>query len=272
MKRRKKNYRHGCGSDPLTIEGLRDWYRSDLGQRLLKQEKSTLEPLLASLFGYHLLQVGVMTEDDLLRSSLIPNCMILDSNIKNGIDSLNLSAITKAKIIGGLPDALPIASDSLDVMLLPHVLEFSRDPHQVLREVDRALIPEGHVVISGFSPWSSWLIWRLLLGWRKQPPWCGRFISLARVKDWLRLLGFEIMSVQHVFYRPPIQHDGIMNRLSFVESFGKKFLPIYGASYTLVAKKRVFTVTPIKPRWKPRRFVPSNVVEPQNRRKLSEEP
>ncbi len=261
MKRHKKNYHHRCGSDQSAIAGLRDWYRSELGQRLLEQEKMTLEPLIASLFGYHLLQVGVVTEESLLHTSLIPNCMILDINI----GSVNLSTEMKGKVFSGLPDALPVASDSLDVMLLPHVLEFSRDPHQVLREVDRVLIPEGHVVISGFNPWSSWLIWRLLLGWRKQPPWCGRFVSLARLKDWLRLLGFDIISVQHVFYRPPIQHEGIMNKLSFVDSIGEKFWPIYGASYTLVAKKRVFTFTPIKPRWKPRRFVPDRIVEPQNR-------
>jgi len=261
MKRIKKNYHHRCGSDQSAIEGLREWYRTDLGQRLLTQEKLILEPLLAKLFGYHLLQVGVVTEESLTHTSLIQNCMILDMNI----GSVKLTEEMQGKMLGGLPDALPVASDSLDVMLLPHVLEFSRDPHQVLREVDRGLIAEGHVVISGFNPWSSWLLWRLALGWRKQPPWCGRFMSLARLKDWLRLLGFDIISVQHVFYRPPIQHEGVMNRLSFVDAIGKKFWPIYGASYTLVAKKRVFTFTPIKPRWRPRRFVPSSVVESQSR-------
>jgi len=262
MKQRKKNYRHRCGSDQLAIEGLREWYRSELGQRLLEQEKKTLEPLIAQLFGYHLLQVGVVTEESLLHTSLIQNCMILDINM----GSVHLvDTDFKGKVFAGLPDALPVASDSLDVMLLPHVLEFSRDPHQVLREIDRALIPEVHVIISGFNPWSSWLIWRMALSWRKKPPWCGRFMSLAQLKDWLRLLGFDIISVQHVFYRPPIQHDGIMDKLSFIESIGQKFWPIYGASYTLVAKKRVFTFTPIKPRWKRRRFVTGNVIESQNR-------
>jgi len=263
MKQRKKKYRHRCGSDKLALQGLRDWYRTELGQRLLEQEKSQLDAMLASLFGYHLLQIGVLTEDDLLLSSLIPNCMILDINV----DSINVGELKKAKEMGGLPDALPVASDSLDVMLLPHVLEFSRDPHQVLREVDRALIAEGHVVISGFNPWSSWLLGRILLSWRKQPPWCGRFMRLARLKDWLRLLGFDIISIEHVFYRPPLQHEGIMKKPLFVESLGKKFWPIFGASYTLVAKKRVITMTPIKPRWKPRRFVPSHVVEPQSQRR-----
>lgn len=266
MNRIKKNYNHRCGSDQKAIENLRQWYRTDLGLRLLEQEKHTLDGILANLFGYHLLQIGVITEQNLLSSSLIPHSMILqrDAGAVNFDD--DLSKI----LIGGLPDSLPVASDSLDVILLPHVLEFNRDPHQVLREVDRTLIPEGHVVITGFNPWSIWLLWRITLGWRQRTPWCGHFMGLPRIKDWLTLLGFDIISTHHNFYRPPLNHAGMMSKLSFVENIGKRFWPILGASYTLVAKKRVFTMTPIKPRWKPRRrFVPDSVVEPQNRESIN---
>lgn len=266
MNRSKKKHNHRCGSDLTAVVGLRDWYRSEAGQRLLDQEKAELDEVLSNLFGYHLLQVGVITEDNLLASSLIPNCMVLQRDA----GSVELGDNLSKKVIGGLPDVLPVASDSLDVILMPHVLEFSRNPHQVLREVDRALIPEGNVVITGFNPWSVWLLWHLALGWRKQAPWCGRFLSLPRIKDWLSLLGFDIISTQHVFYRPPIHHDGIMNKLSFIETLGEKFWPFFGASYTLVAKKRVLTFTPIKPRWRSRRrFVPDSVVEPQNRENVS---
>ena len=266
MKRSKKKHNHQCGSDLAAVVGLRDWYHSEAGCRLLEQEKAELDEILANLFGYHLLQVGVITEDSLLASSLIPDCMVLQRDA----GSVKLDGNLSKKVIGGLPDALPIASDSLDVILMPHVLEFSRNPHQVLREVDRALIPEGHVVITGFNPWSPWILWRLALGLRKQAPWCGQFLSLSRIKDWLSLLGFDIISTQHVFYRPPVNHDGIMDKLAFVETLGERFWPVFGASYTLVAKKRVFTFTPIKPRWRPRRrFISDGVVEPQNRENVS---
>jgi len=265
MKKIKEMRHHRCGSDLSAVEGLRDWYHSETGLRLLEQEKAGLEGILAKLFGYHLLQIGVITADDLLSSSLIPNCMVLQRDA----GSVKLGDNLCRKIIGGLPDELPVASDSLDVILIPHVLEFSRNPHQVLREIDRVLIPEGHVVITGFNPWSNWLLWRLALGWRQQSPWCGRFLSLSKIKDWLSLLGFDIISTHHTFYRPPINHEGVMNRLEFLDTLGERFWPVFGASYTLVAKKRMFTFTPIKSRWRPRRMVTEGVAEPWNRGKIN---
>ena len=258
----KKKYNYRCGSDQQTVIGLRQWYETSLGQRLLEQEKSSIDATLSGLFGYHLVQVGILTDKSLLSSSLITNRMVLTRDA----GAVKLAEDSKACIVGGYPDVMPIASDSLDVVVLPHVLEFNRDPHQVLREVDRILIPEGHVVITGFNPWSSWIGWRLLLGWRSNLPWCGRFLSVSRVKDWLALLGFDIVSTKYSFYRPAFQHEGIMDKLTFIEQLGQRFWPILGASYTLVAQKRVTTLTPIRPRWKPRRrLLPESVVEPQNR-------
>ena len=89
---------------------------------------------------------------------------------------------------------------------------------------------------------------------------------MSRIKDWLALLGFDIVSADYCFFRPAIQHDGFMEKLSFIEQIGQRFWPILGASYTLVAQKRVTTLTRIKPRWKPRRsLLPESVAEPQSR-------
>lgn len=97
------------------------------------------------------------------------------------------------------------------------------------------------------------MIWRMVLCWRGRPPWCGRFISQARLNDWLRLLGFDIVESRRFFFRPPLSHKGMMRRLRFLDYIGRRWLPFFGAGYVVVARKRVATLTPIKSRWRPMR-------------------
>jgi SAM-dependent methyltransferase len=150
-------------------------------------------------------------------------------------------------------ERLAVATDSLDVVLLSHVLEFSEQPHEVLREVDRILIPEGHVIVVGFNPWSLWGLWRLVLGWRKKAPWCGKFINAVRLRDWLQLLGFDVVQTKGYFYRPPIGRRRVLDKLTFLERLGTRCWPFFSGGYYILAKKRVSTLTPIRPRWRPRR-------------------
>ena len=160
-----------------------------------------------------------------------------------------------------------MASTSLDIVVLPHVLEFSEQPHAVLREVERCLIPEGNLVLLGFNPWSLWMLPGVLLGWRGRVPWCGRFRSMTRIRDWLALLGFDVELGRTYFFRPPWQHGRILGRLGFMERVGRRVWPPFGGGYVLVAKKRVVTVTPVRPHWRPRRrnLVAPGLVEPYQR-------
>ena len=243
-----------CGPPTQTRERLRIWYREAPGIWLAQDEIAVLDKVLPDLFGYQLLQVGVSYAEDCLAKSKIPNQTIMDIDNPPGLALLRDSIVhRKMRYLRGIPEQLPIASDSVDVMLLSHTLEFSADPHQVLREVDRILVPEGHVVILGFNPWGWWMWWKLLLGWWGKPPWCGHFLRMNRIKDWLRLLGFEITAVHGYFYRPPLAHKGIMNKLMFIERFGRRLWPFFSGAYCIVAKKRVTTLTAIRPRWRPRR-------------------
>ena len=148
---------------------------------------------------------------------------------------------------------MPVLSDSIDVIVLSHILEFSNNPHELLREIERTLIPEGHVVILGFNPWGIWMIWKIVLGWTRKTPWCGRFARQSRVRDWLQLLGFDIIESHGYFFRPPLAQVRIMRKLQFLEKFGPKWWPFFAGAYAIVAKKRVAALTPLKPRWKPRR-------------------
>ena len=245
-----------CGSFADAQTQLRNWYGRLPGVWLQEQENSLLESVLADMFGYHLLQIGLHNVRDCLKVSRIPHLMIMDVDF-----TISPADLAKCKpkesearenitdFFNGEPEYIPLAGDSLDVLILSHTLEFCANPHEVLREVDRILIPEGNAIIIGFNPWGLWMPWRLLLGWRKKAPWCGRFISLARLKDWLQLLGFDIVE----FFRPPLSHPGVMKRLQFLDKWGSRLWPFLGGAYFLVAKKRVATLTPIKPRWRPRR-------------------
>jgi SAM-dependent methyltransferase len=230
--------------DPATARRkLRDWYGHPLGQELLAAEREQLDSVLPNLFGYHLLQVGIPAPVDLVESSRVSHCMVLD-------DLPAEAPGAGEHCLFGEAVALPFASDSLDVLLLPHTLEFQRNPHQVLREADRTLVPEGHLVILCFNPWSLWGLWRLLAGWRGQAPWCGQFFTPSRLKDWLALLGFDTILTRSYFFRPPVEHPGLMQRFHLLERTGSRWWSFLGGGFLLVARKRVTTLTPIRPRWR----------------------
>ena len=234
---------------------LRAWFGKPLGRLVWEAERAELDGILCNLFGYHLVQVGSLGEDgDLLFASRIPHRVVIEEDAGECLAALC-----------GRADALPLAGDTVDVVLLPHILEFDADPHQVLREVDRVLVPEGHVVIVGFSPWSLWGLWRAVLRRRGEVPWCGQFFSQTRVRDWLALLGFQPVLTRHLFFRPPLGRRGAMDRLGFMERAGRRWWPFLSGVHILVAKKRVSTVTPIRPRWRPKRSLLGGLAEPTAR-------
>jgi SAM-dependent methyltransferase len=161
--------------------------------------------------------------------------------------------------------ALPFASESVDVVVMPHSLEFHPNPHAILREVDRILIPEGHVVIMSFNPLSFWGLARLLLSWRKRMPWRGKFYTRARLRDWLSLLGFDYVCGRQVFFRPPIQHEKTMQKLEFMERVGQRIMPLFAGVTVMLARKRTSTLTPIAPSWREKKIRPRPIVEPTTR-------
>ena len=126
------------------------------------------------------------------------------------------------------------------VCLLPHALEFASNPHQILREVQRVLVPEGHLIVAGFNPWSLWGVRRALKSGREAHyPWCGRFINLPRLKDWLALLGFEVAGGRMSCYAPPFSREQWLGRFRFMEAAGDRWWPIGGGVYFVDAVKRV---------------------------------
>ena len=255
-----------CGDNPADIwSRLQVWYQTPMGQRLQELERQQLEQVLPDLFGYHLVQVGYVGKTDLTAASRISHRVMMSASEHTLPDH--------AVQFCGDSNQLPIASDSVDVVLLPHVLEFSHAPHEVLREVDRILVPEGHVIILSFNPYSLWNGWRWAYTWSRKIPWCGKFFSATRLRDWLALLGFDMVQQQGYGFTTSCNTSTLEDRL---ERAGQRFLSFAGGSCLLVAKKRVTTLTPIRPGWRQRskaRWVASGLVEPytgaKNQRKAS---
>lgn len=253
---------YSCRDSQQAEQELTAWYDHEPGRALATSEQGELASVVTNLFGYHLLQVGDLIPRDLLAASRIRHRMVMVRAAQ-----VHEPVAAAAALFTGTPEQMPLGNDAIDVVLCPHVLEFSASPHEVLREVERVLIPEGHVVICGFNPWSLWGVTRLLTGWRRRAPWCGRFYSSARIRDWLALLGFDTVLTRTCFFRPPLSHPGLLERLGFIERAGSRWWSRLGGVYIVVAKKRVVTLTPIKPRWRPRRsLLPGKLPEPTMRR------
>lgn len=229
------------------------WFAEPTGRSLLAAEAHALRAAWSGLFGSVAVQVGCSGEIDLLEHCNAPSHVLLDwsGTVHPG-----------RNIVHAAPEALPFDSRSVPLMLLPHTLEFADDPHQVLREVSRVLAPEGHVLILGFNPLSLWGLWRLLRRRSGAAPWNGRFLHLARLKDWLKLLDFEFARGSMHYYRPPLKSEPAMERLRFLDKAGDRWWPMTGAVYLLVAKKRVAGMTPLRPAWHTRRQFASAAARP----------
>jgi SAM-dependent methyltransferase len=238
------------------------WLNSALGRYLQHEEQVLYDQAVVDLFGFNALQIGCL-QMDLLRSSRIAH-RYRSTEYANAMEFPHLYCSD---------DFLPIADASLDLLILPHRLEFSERPHQTLREAARVMMPEGHLLISGFNPLSLWgmaLFLRNLLhnndAAAKTFPWNGSFIGLGRLKDWLALLGFEVISVQMCCHTPPCEQESWHRRFGFMDKLGAKWLSAIGGVYFIVAKKRVAGMTPLKPSWKTVPVKPNLVVRPTQRK------
>ncbi len=229
----------GAMANEQLVEALDHWFHTDLGALVLEQEQRRLARIAEGLFGYYLVEVSLLCR----QPEYLQDCPIrhrIRISPCNGPGNRLLA----------LPEQLPVAGDYIDAAILLHTLDFARDPRQVLREVERILIPEGKVVISGFNPWSLWGLWRAMPGASRRLPWRGHFLSYSQVEDWLSLLGFDVEQAQTLLFRPPWKRAFLMQWALLLERLGERFWPWLAGVYIIVASKRVSTLTPIRPRWR----------------------
>jgi len=233
------------------IIGMHDWFQTPAGRYLLDWERTRVDAAVVDIFGYHALQLGVPDLDG-LRANRMPHQWLAAEQLFVAEDR----PVRQAAVLCDFA-ALPFPASSLDLVLLPHTLEFSADPHATLREVERVLVPEGRVVICGLNPASLWgLQQRRGHLYRKMGfgnlllPDGGEFIGYWRLRDWLRLLGFEVEVGEFACYRPGMASEKWLRRLEWMDKVGARWWPIFGAAYFLVAVKRVRGVRLLEPGWK----------------------
>jgi SAM-dependent methyltransferase len=236
---------------------LQKWLRSSpQGARLYTLEQKLIGESLAQVFGWQLLQIGLWGDDN----GLISEARTQRKTVLawHGESHHNLSSFVRSRT-----DSLAIASDAVDAVLLPHTLEYESDPHEILREVGRILSGEGHLIILGFRPFSAWGL-RHLFAKQGFPPGLERTIGEGRLRDWLKLLGFEVVDARRYLFSLPWGSPEASSR-SIFERSGEQVWPMFAGGYMLKARKRVYTLTPIRPRWRFRQKVVGGLIEPTTR-------
>ena len=236
----KTNKHVGSIQNQLTRrQALRDWMNQPLGQKLREQETAILESVLGNMFGYFL----VMIDPVWLSGKLFSSSRVLN----NFTQSLLPAEILPEVSIQASCEALPWQTDSVDSFVLPHTLELANDPYQLLREIDRCLIPEGNLVILGFNPISLWGIRHLFRRFSNTVPWSLPFMRLSRVKDWLSLLGYDFIRQEYYFPVLPGPSATSVASMRVLKKLHSSRWPLVSGCYLLVARKRLTTITPIKP-------------------------
>jgi len=262
-----------------------EWFETGGGKALLREEGRQVRRALDSIFGDQFLQIGAWGGRYFGGYARTRRVATVDDHPGDEIDFVTA------------PDCLGVANDSIDVVLLPHVLETHDDPHGVLREVDRVLRSDGQIIILGFNPVSFWGL-RHLVSRRRFPPGIRRLMPEHRLRDWLRLLNYSVDNSSFQHFQPPFLRrrrrsseqstkaratDGDTRRFDkatarsggrFIRAAGsswkaarkawRRYAPFAGA-YIVVVRKELFTVTPIRPVWKPRRRLVGGLVNPTTR-------
>jgi SAM-dependent methyltransferase len=236
---------------------LRAWWRSPLGHAVISAESELLSEALEDVFGWEFLQIGAWGagRELLAGARTRRHTVVAPSTLAAGADII------------GRPSHVPIVSDSVDAALLPHALEFAADPYAIVREVDRVLVGDGQLLVLGFSPLSLWGL-RARLTRSGFPPGMRRILSERRVREWLVLLGYEVVASRGYLYRSPwraaptptaevgnarMLRRGVLN-------------PLPAGAYLLKARKRLYTLTPIvRPRFKEKPAVLGGLVKPTTR-------
>lgn len=226
-----------------THRAIQQWdnWLSQKGAHVLAAEKLMLPPMLSEWYGKHSLLIGVPQQHELLKTTAAP-CRSVLSPIANKNNSLY-------RIESELYE-LPIASASVNLVILPHSLEYTDNPQLLISEACRIVKPEGYIIIFGFNPYSLWGLKKRFTK-THNAPWLGNFIAPTKVKNWLRLADFELVKSNMLLFRPPLErHQSLYRKLQFLEWVGSRCWPPLGGVYMLMAKAKVIPLTPIKLRWK----------------------
>jgi len=229
---------------PLIVE-LAQWFDTPPGQYVRRWEQRQIDRMVENVFGYHAFQIG-LPQWDMLAANRVRH----KGRAHVSTQIADLGDAARAVTLVADPQQLPFDTQSIDLLLLPHVLECADDPHRILREAERVLIPEGRLIVTGFNPWSLWGARERLPGLDLLLPTPAHMqVSLTRLKDWFKLLSLDMDRGRFGCYAPLCQTEKWLQRWSFLEAAGDRWWPVCGAVYAVSAIKRIASATLVGPAW-----------------------
>lgn len=205
-------------------------YQTPRGKLLQTMEAQYLKRSITVGCKQKQLQVGGLGwEADFIDCSLYENYVILDGKGMGCDCALKISA--KAF-------SLPIQTESVDMVILPHLLEFDAQRFQTMREVNRVLKPGGELIILNFNPCSLSVRFQFLWDRKLADSWRAHFITRARVLDWLKLMNFEVLATVEFGLDTFKMTYGIFK-------FGTSSM--FAMAYGVKAVKRQYSLIPLTP-------------------------
>lgn len=244
-------------ADPATtrldLNALNTWYEQPFGRVLKQQIAGKLTGILRTIPAHELLHLGVGGFEETLAG-------------RHRERMLFFTDIACEHLLAEDENTLPLKAESQDCVVVLHGLDVAVNPHGVLREVNRIMAKDGHLIVVGFNAFSFWGGYRpvrSLWKWKKSLPWRLHFYSSGRLRDWLALLGYDVGLSQTFNYQPLIQNMKFQKRIQGLNTLGRFILPWCGNLYVVVARKSTIPLTPVRLQWKQRRtVVNSGVAEP----------
>ena len=228
------------------------WLQTATGVQFVAVQQALIDRHLSRLFGMHLMQISALPDKALFNASPVNHCFTLDRPLGNG------GPLQANDSIGAATadfEYLPLDQHSVDVVVIHHVLEFSADPHAILREAARVVRPDGQLIVVIFNPWSLLHVQQLFKRLFRRQVWKARPISTHKTTDWLRLLDFSVDGVDHVWHTPIVNNTRLLNAMRKLDGPLARIAGPLGAATIISAKKRNVSLTPIRKRW--RKLTPS---------------
>ena len=242
----------GASSDQDPAECRRllvEWFFSNSGNALRAMESNYLSKVIPFRYQQQILQIG----------SLGWEREYYDPDIRSDfvvVDRVAAADESTGRIVANCGE-IPLESESMDVVIVPHCLEFESDQYGVLVEAERILKPEGRLILLLFSPWSRKRFVHYPDGFRGMVPWCGNFVGQHKISHWLELMDFDVSLVSYMNFRGALSAArSVVDGLFFFAS----------VSYGVRAVKRRYSVIPLLPeRERVKGFIPASPLLPRSR-------
>jgi len=232
----------------ISYKGINEWYASVSGQHLAQDIAQTLADNLMQCFGYYAVQIGCSNlAEGIVKKSRVRHQFVIDTHDADALAQY---------------EHLPIANDSVDLVVAAHCLSYCSHPHALLREIDRVLVPDAKLIIIEFNPFSLWGLRHGLQAWLEKMPWTGHLYSEKRLYDWLTILGFKKVKILRAHYDLPIQLKSQNTLTHWLSKATKRWLPSWSAVNILIYEKAITPMTPIKSMWQQKILNGGRVVSP----------